>query len=109
MARRPTFKALTLPTWCGQDGSASPTPVAATVVEATTFDPKTDGGDASENDKRAARAIDGNARHRHPSWLTYRMPLRTSRMSYFRGRPPGFTGGMSGAISRHWVLVRSLG
>ena len=47
------------------------------------------------------------ARQLHPSRLTYRSALTTSRMSYLRGRPPAFTGGIKRATSFHWVFVRS--
>ncbi len=51
------------------------------IVEATAFDPRSDGGDASENDDRAARAIDGDP---STAWRTEKYGT-----AKFDGRKPG--------------------
>ncbi|MCB0910993.1 MAG: murein biosynthesis integral membrane protein MurJ [Propionibacteriaceae bacterium] len=60
---------------------AAPPVAAVAVAEVSTFDPKADGGDASENDKRARRAIDGDP---ETAWRTEKYGTAT-----FNGRKPG--------------------
>ena len=62
-------------------GPAAPAAGAVQIEAATAFDPKADGGDASENSKRATRAIDGDA---STIWRTEKYGRAKSN-----GRKPG--------------------
>lgn len=63
------------------NGPAASPPEVVKVTQATAFDPRSDGGDAAENSKRASRAVDGDPA---TSWRTEKYGSAT-----FDGRKPG--------------------